>query len=289
MTLAECQGKTVDKHLSFQKGEFILVREQKDATWYSGQLNDKIGWFPRNYVRPATEIEIENNKNLTKKASISEKSLNLPTSNDQSLNDVDTGDVYEAIYSYEATDPSDLSFDIGERVIVLKCDGDWWTGQIGDRTGLFPNNYVQKVNNIQKTVIAITPFQATEENHLSFEQSQIIYITKKDDKGWYQGEIRLSDQPVPVGWFPGNCVQIQEAISSTISHENTAKLPQYIAIFPYEAQQDDELSFPADAILEILPEANTSGWFKARFGDQVGLIPSTYVQPIDTHSQCKYN
>ncbi|CAF5103328.1 unnamed protein product, partial [Rotaria sp. Silwood1] len=40
MTLAECQGKTVDKHLSFQKGEFILVREQKDATWYSGQLND---------------------------------------------------------------------------------------------------------------------------------------------------------------------------------------------------------------------------------------------------------
>ncbi|CAF4002123.1 unnamed protein product, partial [Rotaria sp. Silwood1] len=87
-------------------------------------------------------------------------------------------DVYEAIYSYEATDPSDLSFDIGERVIVLKCDGDWWTGQIGDRTGLFLNNYVQKVNNIQKTVIAITPFQATEENHLSFEQSQIIYITK---------------------------------------------------------------------------------------------------------------
>ncbi|CAF4930633.1 unnamed protein product, partial [Rotaria sp. Silwood1] len=261
MTLAECQGKTVDKHLSFQKGEFILVREQKDATWYSGQLNDKIGWFPRNYVRPATEIEIENNKNLTKKASISEKSLNLPTSNDQSLNDVDTGDVYEAIYSYEATDPSDLSFDIGERVIVLKCDGDWWTGQIGDRTGLFLNNYVQKVNNIQKTVIAITPFQATEENHLSFEQSQIIYITKKDDKGWYQGEIRLSDQSVRV------------------------ELPQYIAIFPYEAQQDDELSFPADAILEILHEANTSGWFKARFGDQVGLIPSTYVQPIDTHSQ----
>ncbi|CAF5133747.1 unnamed protein product, partial [Rotaria sp. Silwood1] len=29
-------------------------------------------------------------------------------------------EVYEAIYSYEATDPSDLSFGIGERVIVLK-------------------------------------------------------------------------------------------------------------------------------------------------------------------------
>ncbi len=42
ITLAECQGKTVDKHLSFQKGELILVREQKDTIWYSGQLHDKV-------------------------------------------------------------------------------------------------------------------------------------------------------------------------------------------------------------------------------------------------------
>jgi hypothetical protein len=42
ITLAECTGKTVDKHLSFQKGELILVREQKDATWYSGQLRGKV-------------------------------------------------------------------------------------------------------------------------------------------------------------------------------------------------------------------------------------------------------
>jgi hypothetical protein len=42
MTLAECQGKTVDKHLSFPKGELVLVREQKDATWYTGQLHGKV-------------------------------------------------------------------------------------------------------------------------------------------------------------------------------------------------------------------------------------------------------
>jgi len=67
------------------------------------------------------------------------------------------------------------------------------------------------------------------------------------------------------------------------------EFPQYIALFQYEAQQDDELSFPADAVLEILDQENTSGWFKARLGDQVGLIPSTYVQRIDTYNQCKLN
>ncbi|CAF5005340.1 unnamed protein product, partial [Rotaria magnacalcarata] len=93
------------------------------------------------------------------------------------------------------------------------------------------------------------------------------------------------DQPVRVGWFPAECVQIQEINPAASSQPNTLKLPQCIAIFPYEAQQDDELSFPADAVLEILHEANASGWFQARLGDQIGLIPSTYVQPVESHNQ----
>jgi Variant SH3 domain len=60
-----------------------------------------------------------------------------------------------------------------------------------------------------------------------------------------------------------------------------------MAIFPYDAQQDDELSFPADAILEILDPENASGWFKARLNDRVGLIPSTYVQSLDVPQQRK--
>ncbi len=42
VALADCSGKTVDKHLSFQKGELIHVRDQKDAAWYSGQLRGKV-------------------------------------------------------------------------------------------------------------------------------------------------------------------------------------------------------------------------------------------------------
>lgn len=30
-----------------------------------------------------------------------------------------------------------------EVVLVTKKDGDWWTGTIGDRSGVFPSNYVQ--------------------------------------------------------------------------------------------------------------------------------------------------
>lgn len=100
-------------------------------------------------------------------------------------------DIYEAIYPYEATDTSDLSFDIGEHITVIKRDGDWWTGRIGDRTGTFPNNYVQKIGQTPTVAIATTSYQATEENHLSFEQGQTIYIIGKDEKELLQGEIRV--------------------------------------------------------------------------------------------------
>jgi hypothetical protein len=84
-------------------------------------------------------------------------------------------------------------------------------------------------------------------------------------------------------------VQIQTAVipkSPSVSAEPSKSL-QYVAIFPYDAQHEDELSFPADAVLQILDQNTTSGWFKARLGDQVGLIPSTYVQAVDTPPTCK--
>lgn len=31
-------------------------------------------------------------------------------------------------------------------IMVTKKDGDWWTGTIGTRTGIFPSNYVQKAD-----------------------------------------------------------------------------------------------------------------------------------------------
>ncbi len=95
---------------------------------------------------------------------------------------------------------------------------------------------------LQETALAIASFQTNEEGRLSFDLGQIIYIRKKGDKGWYQGEIRVwemnffvfifihiyflktADQPIRVGWFPANCVQLQTVSSPTTpvaSYQNT--------------------------------------------------------------------
>lgn len=69
----------------------------------------------------------------------------LPETTSDAAEPVFNGEVeeYIACYPYESAEIGDLIFSVGERILVIKKDGDWWTGMIGNRTGIFPSNYVQ--------------------------------------------------------------------------------------------------------------------------------------------------
>lgn len=54
------------------------------------------------------------------------------------------------------------------------------------------------------------------------------------------------------------------------------------SIYPYEAQENNELSFPENKLLCILEDAD-EGWYLARLlyeGDGEGLIPKNYVEQV---------
>ena len=44
---------------------------------------------------------------------------------------------------HSSDEPGDLIFEAGEYITVTTKNGDWWTGIIGERTGVFPYNYVE--------------------------------------------------------------------------------------------------------------------------------------------------
>ncbi|RFU24703.1 hypothetical protein B7463_g11634, partial [Scytalidium lignicola] len=51
-----------------------------------------------------------------------------------------------ALFTFDADQPGDLGFKKGEIITVTKktdSANDWWTGRIGERTGIFPSNYVE--------------------------------------------------------------------------------------------------------------------------------------------------
>lgn len=64
---------------------------------------------------------------------------------------------YIANYPYQSQEQGDLTFNAGDVITVTKKDGDWWTGKIGNTVGIFPSNYVQKVDVVSCHVANETP------------------------------------------------------------------------------------------------------------------------------------
>lgn len=56
------------------------------------------------------------------------------------------------MYTYESSEQGDLTFQQGDLILVTKKDGDWWTGTVGEKSGVFPSNYVRLKDSEVKSV-----------------------------------------------------------------------------------------------------------------------------------------
>jgi len=50
-----------------------------------------------------------------------------------------------------------------------------------------------------------------------------------------------------------------------------------IALYPYAAQHADELSFPKDAVINVLKKDDPD-WWSGEYNGATGVFPSNYVQ-----------
>ncbi|XP_052810180.1 intersectin-1-like isoform X1 [Mya arenaria] len=128
-----------DNHLSFNKGDVIHVREQQDM-WWSGEVHGKNGWFPKSYVKL---ISSGTPTMKTDSPIPSMVTVESPAKHESPAPTQPAGELYEGLFAYQSGEPEDLVFGQGEVITVTKKDGDWWTGHIGDRSGIFPANYVK--------------------------------------------------------------------------------------------------------------------------------------------------
>ena len=318
-----------DDHLTFNKGDVIVIKEQQDM-WWSGELNGQIGWFPKSYVKLiggiATNTSQSNSRSETPVVNVSDESRLTPQHNiaDSTQLNVDSarstpqhqlnmdsapstpatlepkeGECYVAVYNYSSSEPGDLTFDQNEVIMVTEMDGAWWTGSIGERTGMFPAGYVmkmditqktqpsqQKTGNIKKPEIAsvIAAYSATGPEQLSLQPGQVIQVRKKSSSGWWEGELQARGQKKKVGWFPANYVKLlggsqstpdnnspqgQQDQRSTPTTSAVATSPaitpqpqpsyieQVIAVYPYNAQHEDELTFHKDSVINVLNKGST--------------------------------
>eukprot|EP00053_Salpingoeca_punica_P012145 m.108591 g.108591 ORF g.108591 m.108591 type:complete len:469 (+) comp15871_c3_seq1:355-1761(+) len=142
--------------LSFPNGAIINVRKQGDS-WWAGELNGKVGWFPKSYVKPiATDkkASVFSDGQGQSQAQQQGQSQGQQQAGQGSAPPIVKKDSvsasaqgpkkYVAIYPYEASERGELTFAVGDVIMVTKAVGQWWEGTCGSKTGTFPRNYVKE-------------------------------------------------------------------------------------------------------------------------------------------------
>ncbi|KAJ8352480.1 hypothetical protein SKAU_G00239560 [Synaphobranchus kaupii] len=294
-----------DNHLNFNKSDVITVLEQQDMWWF-GEVQGLRGWFPKSYVKLIAG-PVRKSLSIESGSSDSPPSVKRPTPSPSKP--LEPGEEFIAMYTYESSEQGDLTFQQGDVITVLKREGDWWTGAVGGRTGVFPSNYVKprdsevrpvpsaepealgpagKTGSLgKKPEIAqvIAPYTATGGEQLTLAPGQLILIRKKNPGGWWEGELQARGKRRQIGWFPANYVKLLSPSTSktTPTEPVPPKLPasnavcQVIGMYDYIAQNDDELPFGKGQLINVLSKEDPD-WWKGELNGTVGLFPSNYVK-----------
>ncbi|RPA98035.1 hypothetical protein L873DRAFT_1790559 [Choiromyces venosus 120613-1] len=133
-------------------------------------------------------------------------------------------------------------------------------------------------------------YEAAEENEISLVEGQVVGEIDQVDDDWWAGRNAAGEH----GLFPSNYVELMEDTGVVQSPPRAPtespepkQLPAHqpaqdsnetaIALYDYEAAEENELSFPEDAIIEDLEFPDEDWWLGTYKGNR-GLFPANYVQ-----------
>ncbi|XP_060065822.1 uncharacterized protein LOC132546141 [Ylistrum balloti] len=135
--------------ISLQEGEIIKGIEKDKNGWMKGQreCTGETGWFPAVYVQELNEVAIPM-RGIVEDTQVYRQLL-VNDSKDQEVICIE----HIAVCPFAAENDQDLSFDIGDTVLVFDTlENGWWLGCNGDDVGWFPGAYVQIVTDGQSYV-----------------------------------------------------------------------------------------------------------------------------------------
>ena len=153
--------KAEDNELELKEGEYVTNIEMVDEDWWIGRnVHGESGLFPSNYVE-LIEGDEQSEGAATHEPTMEATIPAGPPSDAAGTGLASHGPVATALYDYEAAEDNELSFPENAKITSVVSaisvervnsanvvqqefpDEDWWSGEYGGKSGLFPANYVQ--------------------------------------------------------------------------------------------------------------------------------------------------
>ncbi|XP_045437939.1 dynamin-binding protein isoform X4 [Pipistrellus kuhlii] len=153
----------LDEELDFREGDVITIIGVPEPGWFEGELEGRRGIFPEGFVellgplRTVDESERSGNHNDC----MENGEVDTSTEEERGLEEEDEqpGTYGIALYRFQALEPNELDFEVGDKIRILgTLEDGWLEGSLKGRTGIFPYRFVS-VCSETKVEETVTPPQ----------------------------------------------------------------------------------------------------------------------------------
>ncbi|NXE03949.1 SH3K1 protein, partial [Lophotis ruficrista] len=306
-----------DDELTITVGDIITNIKKDDGGWWEGQLKGRRGLFPDNFVREIKkDMKKENTANKPPEKPINEVSNGSPLLLSETI--IRTNKKGErnrrrrcqVAFSYMPQNEDELELKVGDIIeVVGEVEEGWWEGILNGKTGMFPSNFIKElsdsddVGTAQEEQVKTSLKDATGSESDGGDSCSTkseganggTTIQPKKVKGVGFGDI-FKDKPIklrprsievendflPVDKNVGKKLPPATATQepTKIEVDSRTKTKEYCkVIFPYEAQNDDELTIrEGDVVTLISKDCIDVGWWEGELNGRRGVFPDNFVK-----------
>ncbi|XP_053919923.1 SH3 domain-containing kinase-binding protein 1 isoform X10 [Cuculus canorus] len=306
-----------DDELTITVGDIITNIKKDDGGWWEGQLKGRRGLFPDNFVREIKkDMKKENAANKPPEKPINEVSNGSSLQLSEAI--IRTNKKGErnrrrrcqVAFSYMPQNEDELELKVGDIIeVVGEVEEGWWEGILNGKTGMFPSNFIKELSDSDDVGIAqeeqvksslkdATGSESDGGDSCSTKSEGAnggTTIQPKKVKGVGFGDI-FKDKPIklrprsievendflPVDKNIGKKLPPATATQepTKIEVDGKTKTKEYCkVIFPYEAQNDDELTIrEGDVVTLISKDCIDVGWWEGELNGRRGVFPDNFVK-----------
>ncbi|TKS87419.1 SH3 domain-containing kinase-binding protein 1 CD2-binding protein 3 [Collichthys lucidus] len=229
----------------------------------------------------------------------------------------------KAAFSYVPQHEDELELKIGDVIdIIAEVEEGWWEGFLNGKTGMFPSNFTKEI--LAESVSETPSIETSQEELRSRTTNSCMLlcvcagkdspgsesdggdsrsetgsgeIQPKKIRGFGFGDI-FKDQPIKLRPrsmdVDSEGDKVNEGKAASVAPETMKTEPdgkakgreQCKVLFPYEAQNEDELSIKEGDIVNIITkECADAGWWMGEIGGRQGVFPDNFVKLLEAEKE----
>ncbi|XP_004625601.1 dynamin-binding protein isoform X1 [Octodon degus] len=174
----------LDEELDFREGDVITIIGVPEPGWFEGELEGRRGIFPEGFVEllgPLRTVDAPITS-ANQDDCVGNGDVDIPLGEEEKgpEEEVEQSGAYGiALYRFQALEPNELDFEVGDKIRILSTLEDGWLeGCLKGRTGIFPYRFVKLCPNARtEEAIALSQegsFTKTPESSWDASESSVV-------------------------------------------------------------------------------------------------------------------